>query len=296
MKRFLIWTEDPTVVLQDLVAKLHEHGVWHTSNVYIPKLTVKRLRTKCIQIDITCDESYVSQDGLQWDEIFILEDDYPHILDYRIQGEPVQHVKPIKYVVVDKILDVESLNSIRRLALNSVYGGRNYGQFAKYIENDVKNTERLYSMWKKMNPWLTPNIEIKNVIFNDPATIVFWTDGTKTVVKCQDGDIFDPEKGLVLAISKKALGNKGNYCNELKKWLPKEESEVQVLTFDIKVPDISKSVYDLQKKIYEAFGIKKDNPREKVQKAYDILKDHLNGNEFADLEGALGHLGEALED
>ena len=65
--------------------------------------------------------------------------------------------------------------------------------------------------------------EIKNVIFNDPATIVFWEDGTKTVVKCQDGDEFDPEKGLVMAIVKKAYGNKGNYCNKLKEWLPKEE-------------------------------------------------------------------------
>ena len=65
--------------------------------------------------------------------------------------------------------------------------------------------------------------EIKNVIFNDPATIVFWEDGTKTVVKCQDGDEFDPEKGLFMAIVKKAYGNKGNYCNKMKKWLPKEE-------------------------------------------------------------------------
>lgn len=71
--------------------------------------------------------------------------------------------------------------------------------------------------------WEMP--KIKNVIFNDPATIVFWADGTKTVVKCQDDDIFDPEKGLAMAISKKALGNKGNYCNELKKWLPKEVKE-----------------------------------------------------------------------
>ena len=65
--------------------------------------------------------------------------------------------------------------------------------------------------------------EIKNVIFNDPATIVFWDDGTKTVVKCQDGDEFDPEKGLAMAIAKKAYGNKGSYCNKLKKWLPKED-------------------------------------------------------------------------
>ena len=62
-----------------------------------------------------------------------------------------------------------------------------------------------------------------SVIFNNPATIVFWSDGTKTIVKAQDGDVFDPEKGLAMAISKKTFGNKGNYCEKLKKWLPKEE-------------------------------------------------------------------------
>lgn len=67
------------------------------------------------------------------------------------------------------------------------------------------------------------NLGIKNVIFNDPATIILWNDGTKTVVKVQDGDRFDPEKGLTMAIVKKLLGNQGNYYNELKKWLPKEE-------------------------------------------------------------------------
>ena len=65
--------------------------------------------------------------------------------------------------------------------------------------------------------------KIKDVIFNEPATIVLWADGTKTVVKCQEGEDYDPEKGLAMAISKKALGNKGNYCEVFKKWLPEEE-------------------------------------------------------------------------
>lgn len=64
--------------------------------------------------------------------------------------------------------------------------------------------------------------KIKNVIFNDPATIVFWQDGTKTVVKCHDG-AFDPEKGLAMAISKKALGNKYDYYEEFEKWLPNKK-------------------------------------------------------------------------
>lgn len=64
------------------------------------------------------------------------------------------------------------------------------------------------------------NAAIKDVIFNDPATIVFWSDGTKTVVKASN-EPFDPEKGLAMAIAKKTYGNKGNYYNEIRKWLGK---------------------------------------------------------------------------
>ena len=63
---------------------------------------------------------------------------------------------------------------------------------------------------------------LKNVIYNDPATIAFWSDGTKTLVKAQPGDIFDPEKGLAMVVAKKVCGNTGNYYNSFKKWLPKE--------------------------------------------------------------------------
>lgn len=41
-------------------------------------------------------------------------------------------------------------------------------------------------------------------------------------MKCEN-ETFDPEKGLAMAISKKALGNKGNYYNTFTKWLPKED-------------------------------------------------------------------------
>ena len=48
---------------------------------------------------------------------------------------------------------------------------------------------------------------IDKVVFNDPATIVFWKDGSKTIVKCGENESFDPEKGLAMAIAKKAFGN-----------------------------------------------------------------------------------------
>ena len=45
------------------------------------------------------------------------------------------------------------------------------------------------------------------IIFNDPATIVYWSDGTKTVVKKQKGDAFKKETGLAMCYVKKFCGN-----------------------------------------------------------------------------------------
>lgn len=54
--------------------------------------------------------------------------------------------------------------------------------------------------------WNSGPLTLKKVIFNPPATIAFWADGTKTVVKCMAGDIYDPYAGLALCYSKKLLG------------------------------------------------------------------------------------------
>lgn len=93
--------------------------------------------------------------------------------------------------------------------------GKTVLTFKDYVKADIENTN------------IAP--KIKEVIFNPPATIVFWTDGTKTVVKAGEGE-FDSEKGLAMAISKRMLGNKGNYYNEFKKWLPEKEKTVGELT------------------------------------------------------------------
>ncbi len=82
---------------------------------------------------------------------------------------------------------------------------------AKYVANDVEVTQALYDV---MHPF-----EPVRVIFSNPATIVFWRDGSKTVVKCQSGEKFDEMTGLAMAISKKALGNKGNYNEVFKKFV-----------------------------------------------------------------------------
>lgn len=64
-------------------------------------------------------------------------------------------------------------------------------------------------------------VMIKRVGFYDPVTVVFWEDGTKTVVKAEN-EAFDKEKGLAMAIAKKYFGNKGNYWNVFKQWIKED--------------------------------------------------------------------------
>ncbi len=60
---------------------------------------------------------------------------------------------------------------------------------------------------------------ISNVIFHDPATIVYWNDGTKTVVKCQYGDTFNAYTGLVTAMLKRYMGNNNTFNRVVNEWL-----------------------------------------------------------------------------
>lgn len=47
----------------------------------------------------------------------------------------------------------------------------------------------------------------KRIIYNDPATIVFWSDGTKTVVKKAEGEAFNSYTAFCAALAKKMFGN-----------------------------------------------------------------------------------------
>lgn len=76
--------------------------------------------------------------------------------------------------------------------------------------------------------------EIKKVVFNNPATIVLWSDGTKTIVRSKN-ESFNPKKGLAMAIAKKHFGNEGYYYDIFKKWIPNEENTITEPDFkDIK--------------------------------------------------------------
>lgn len=71
-------------------------------------------------------------------------------------------------------------------------------------------------------------IRIKEVIFSGPATIVFWSDGTKTVVKCTEGDKMDYEIGIAMCTLKKLLGESYTYYKKHAKKLATEKKEAEL--------------------------------------------------------------------
>lgn len=108
-----------------------------------------------------------------------------------------------------------------------------------------------FDKWPVENPAITKkNMEettmihkrkslgIKNIIFNGPATIIFWNDNTKTIVKCGEGDVFDPEKGIAMAVMKRALGTNesdSNYLDKVRKYLNeyREKEQLDITPQDI---------------------------------------------------------------
>lgn len=122
---------------------------------------------------------------------------------------------------MEKLMHVPRTKDVKRI-LNNIYGRGGRGSLAPIVLIDEVVYSELdsYSMQKILEEMeMNRRFEIKKVIFNDPATIILWGNGDKTVVKCRLGDVFDPEKGLAMAISKYVLGNNYEYYNTFKHYL-----------------------------------------------------------------------------
>ena len=94
----------------------------------------------------------------------------------------------------------------------------------RYCYNDIETVKKCSaSMELRVD---IPGM-IDRVIFNDPATIILWKDGSKTVVKRSEDDIWDPEKGFCMAIIKKLYGR----TSFIKRFMEPDE-EMPILTVE----------------------------------------------------------------
>lgn len=81
-----------------------------------------------------------------------------------------------------------------------------------------------------------PHLRAKKVIFNGPAAIALYNDGTKTVSKCKDGDEYDPLFGLLACFVRKLTRNRGHAVDDY-------ETELRAIASDINKPeDVKRAV------------------------------------------------------
>ena len=106
-----------------------------------------------------------------------------------------------------------------RNILNTVYGMPGASSDKSKSKNDISKPKMTHGC---------PGI--KKVIFNDPATVVIWDDGTKTVVKCSEGDTYSGWSGLAFCICKKLMGDE--FHKVFKHWCDRD--------------DIRKPIYDVR--------------------------------------------------
>ena len=86
---------------------------------------------------------------------------------------------------------------------SSLQAGRASNSIGQYTKNLKDFQNQLFGAYE------IP--EVREIRYNGPATIVFWEDNTKTVVKMQPDELYyDPDKAFTMAVCKKLFGNKFN--------------------------------------------------------------------------------------
>ena len=161
--------------------------------------------------------------------------------------------------------------------------GRELEFLAKDLYVDSVHNYHIRKMdTKKKTPTLAI-ASIKRVIFNPPATIVFWSDGKKTVVKCSKNESFDPEKGLAMAIVKRTQGNCEDYYKDISKWCggasaqkAKEKSKNDILDDVLELITSAKNTINNLDKVRSnglAFNAGQVDALLKLGYATDFIKD-----------------------
>ena len=179
---------------------------------------------------------------------YITHDAKRDLMNKLKKGSIVKHLKVDGERFVIECFDYKGLLvGLRRIYADGNISSRILWTDPEYVVSDMLYEAHSYCVHDTVN---SSRMMIKKVIFNNPATIVFWSDGSKTVVKSYLDD-YDPEKGLAMAIAKKALGNEGNYYNVFKKWLPKDDETIGELFCDQKAVERYKTNNDIINKALE---------------------------------------------
>lgn len=120
---------------------------------------------------------------------------------YRYDPKFMENMYPVKSSL--KALDELNRREFERIAASPIRIDIDDAIKANYSKEEIK--KMINNTFEK--PVAMFNYQYKKIIFNGPCTIILWMDGTKTIAKASDGEMFDPEKGVAICFMKKMLGH-----------------------------------------------------------------------------------------
>lgn len=164
---------------------------------FIKVISVNGTKMDCpYPINISYDSTFVDHMNNECLYVIYTIDVPKKYLNFKIAHNDYMHIKS-RYT--NDVIKIFLRRSIDKLFQNNKEENNMTTKTAIEITATSKDISKIFVNKR-------PTSEIKEVIFHYPATIVYWTDGTKTVVKCQENETsFDREKGLAMAIAKKFL-------------------------------------------------------------------------------------------
>lgn len=152
------------------------------------------------------------------------------------------------YVYPSTRLNVQALPIITRSTMDSFH--------QKYFEDMCDKT--------MAPPFIIqqPAVTATSMHFNPPYTTVIWSDGSKTIVKCTEGEEYDPEKGVALCYMKKVCWNRSkDFHFELKRAMKKWQDSVKIKK--------KKQAAKEKKKVKQAWDVV-DRVGDKVLNVHDL--------------------------
>ena len=107
--------------------------------------------------------------------------------------------------------------------VNEVYTSPAFKELLEELCSTFVGTDFKSSVPKAKGYFHTiPEIPISRVTYSGDTTVVFFTDGTKTTVKCSSNDTYDRQTAIVYALIKRLFGKIGRYDAKTKKFYDNE--------------------------------------------------------------------------
>lgn len=162
------------------ILETEQHSTFERCAIHGPQSISYKSEDLTLKVFFSCSSRYRSYSGDESAANILHFSDIPKATDFLAR-------------YIHRIETEERRYNKTKTLINAFYGLNGSFNFDEFSLDPHYQTYKIIPL----------SMQISKVIYQNPATIVFWKDGTKTVVKCQEGDKYSYSAGIMHAIIRK---------------------------------------------------------------------------------------------